>query len=423
MKFFFSKFIILNLVLIFSSIPLFGQDDFSSFMTEEDIPILQLSGEGIINTRYKIKYSYPLNSNIDVYPEINLNLDYIGERSEFHGGLGFSAYASTDPEQLIKEAYFQLYFNNFNIELGYLKLLWGKGDGVFTFDNLNAFNYTDFINKTYMKQKIPETMIKINFPFGMQGMVEAVYTPVFTSDIYPELTEDGDWEQTAYKIIDSPNTTTLSDSQLGLRFTNCIGGFDLGASYQYTFLRESLIDLDVSPIPSNSWDRVHLLGAETAFVVLAFNIWAEAAYYMTTDFAGNDPLVHNNQFVYLLGFSRDLMVHNISLNIQVKSKLKLFPDNITDPSDIDFNSDSNYNTSLLIASLKDSYFNEKITAKLKGTYSIEGNDFMITPELEINLIEDTWLNIKYSFFYGDSDTLYGQFEDNDFFEIKMVYSF
>lgn len=54
---------------------------------------------------------------------------------------------------------------------------------------------------------------------------------------------------------------------------------------------------------------------------------------------------------------------------------------------------------------------------------MKDGDFMIIPELRLNLVEDTWLNVKYAFFYGDSDTLFGQFENNDFLEIRMEYSF
>ncbi len=422
MKIFLKQIIIINLILLFSALPLFGQDGFTSFITEEDTPGLQWTGKGILNTRYYADYSNILESNIDVDSEINLDLEFIGDRSEFHGKIGFSGYSSMLPEQLIKEAYSQLYFNKFNIEAGYMKLIWGKGEEVFTFDNINAVDYTDFINPSYMDRKLAEVMIKINVPFGMQGMVEAVYTPVFTSDIYPG-TGDENWFQSAYDLIDIADTSTLADNQLGLRFSNSIGGFDLGASYQYTFLRESLADLAVSGLPLVSRDRIHLFGAETAFVVAAFNIWAEAAYYMTRDLAGDDPLVHNNRFLYLFGFSRDLMIHNISLNIQVKSELKLASDRITGASDIDYESDTAYDSYLLTAGLRDSFLNEKITAELNGTYSIQDGDFMIMPELRINLVEDTWLNMKYTFFYGDSNTLFGQFEDNDFLEIRMEYSF
>ncbi|MDA3938039.1 MAG: hypothetical protein PF693_01855, partial [Spirochaetia bacterium] len=205
--------------------------------------------------------------------------------------------------------------------------------------------------------------------------------------------------------------------QLGLRITNSIFGYDLGISYQYTFLRES-----DQKIP-NSLERIHLFGLETAFVIAAFNIRAESAYYMTSDFSGKNPLVHNNKLQYLFGFDRDLMIHNISINIQGMGEFKLGTEGITGISDIDYESNDAYSSHLLTAGLKDSFLNEKITTELNGTYSMEDGDFMVIPELRLNLIEDTWLNMKYTFFYGDSDTFFGQFEDNDFLEIRMEYSF
>ena len=129
-----------------------------------------------------------------------------------------------------------------------------------------------------------------------------------------------------------------------------------------------------------------------------------AAYYMTGDFAGDDPMVHNNRLLYLFGFDRDLLVHNLSIDIKVQGEIKLNSDNI-DASDIEYGPD------------------EKLTVELNGAWSIEDGDFMIMPELQFSLVEDTWLNMKYTFFYGDSDTFFGQFEDNDFLEIRLVYSF
>ena len=415
----------ISLILLISTLPLFGQDGFSSFMTYEDIPALQWSGEGSLNTRYYSDYSNILESNIDVYPKINLDLDYIGERSEFHGKIGFSGYSnlqnqsdvSTFVDQIIEEAYFRLFFNKFDIEAGYMKIIWGKGDEVFTFDNLNATDYSDFINPSYMDRKISEAMIKLNVPFGMQGMVEAVYTPVFTPDINPT---DGVWVQSDYEALE--DTSTIAHSQLGFRITNSIRGFDLGTSYQFTFLREPVVDLSITDSLPVSWERIHLFGLETAFVILGFNIRSEAAYYMTSDFAGDDPLVYNNRLLYLFGFDRDLLVHNLSINIQGRGEIKTGSDNIS-LSDIEYDPTGVYKSHLIEGGLRDSFLNERIIAELNGAYSIEDEDFMIMPEFRINLVEDTWVNMKYTFYYGDSNTLFGQFEDNDFLEIRMEYSF
>ena len=135
MKIFLKQIIIIDLILLFSALPLFGQEGFTSFMTDEDTPGLQWSGKGILNTRYYADYSNVMESNIDVYPEMNLDLDYSSDRSEFHGRINISGnpnYQTLDEvsqylEQMIDEAWFQIFFNNFNIETGYIKLIWGKG--------------------------------------------------------------------------------------------------------------------------------------------------------------------------------------------------------------------------------------------------------------------------------------------------------
>ena len=434
---FYKKFIIsICIILITAAWSLYSQDNFSSFMTDEDISLLQWSGVGILNSRYSSDYNNIIESNIDIYPEINLNLDYIGERSEFHGSMEFSGHPdfrdqntiSLDMQQIIDEAYFCLYLNRFNLETGYIKFIWGKDDKVFTFDNINASDYTDFINPLYIDRKIAETLIKFNIPFGIQGMVETVYAPVFTPDIYPV---NGEWVQHDYKCLpgeieeitfNPENTSTIAHSQFGLRITNSFVGFDMGASYQYTFLRDPIISIISDDNFKISWDRVHLFGLETAFVILGFNIRSEAAYYLTADLSGDDPKIHNNRILYLFGFDRDLLVHNLSINIRGLGEIQLESDKIS-PSDIEYQSDGIYLSHRIEGGFRDSFYNGKITAELNGAWSIEDKDFMIIPQFRINLVEDTWLNMKYTFFYGGRNTLFGQFQDNDFLEIRMEYSF
>lgn len=410
------------LFILILTLPLTAQDDFSSFMTDEYITELQWSGSGSLISRYSSEYNNILNSKIDVYPQINLDLDYIGDKSEFRGKIVFSGYSNLNNHtdlnillsQIIDEAYIRLFFNKFDIEAGYMKIIWGKGDNFFTFDNLNTTDYTDFINQEYLDRKVPDAMIKFNIPFGMQGMVEAVYTPVFSNNIYPT---DSTWSQNIYQSTEI--SSTASNSQLGIRITNSPGGLDLGTSYQFTFIREPFTETGFETL---SMDRAHILGLETAFVILGFNIRSEAAYYLTNDIKGDDPLVHNNKALFLLGFDRDLIIHNLSINIQSLGEIKIGANNI-EFSDIEYTSDEKYKKYLISGGFRDSFFNERIITELTGAYYIEDKDFMIVPEIKIHLVEDTQLFIKYTFFYGDNNTLFGQFKNNDFLEIKMEYSF
>ncbi|MDA3941645.1 MAG: hypothetical protein PF693_20440, partial [Spirochaetia bacterium] len=164
---------ILGLLFLFLISPIISQEDFISFMDDETTTELQWSGSGSLNTRYYTDYHNPLESNVGVFPKLKLNLDYKSHRSEFHSRINLSG----DPNILIQddmsyylkkmldEVYFQMFFYNINFEAGYIKLIWGKGNNFFTFDNLNALDYTDFLNPSYLDRKIAEAMIKLNIPF------------------------------------------------------------------------------------------------------------------------------------------------------------------------------------------------------------------------------------------------------------------
>jgi hypothetical protein len=47
-----------------------------------------------------------------------------------------------------------------------------------------------------------------------------------------------------------------------------------------------------------------------------FILRGEAAYLLTGDTAGDDPLVHNNRVEYLAGFDVNLPLGNLNLNVQ-----------------------------------------------------------------------------------------------------------
>jgi hypothetical protein len=420
-----SKYFLFSLFIFLLTLPpVGGQQNFSSFMDKETDKKLQWSGSGSLISRYYANYGDILNSKIDIYPVINLNIDYILDNSEFHGSLNLPGQinlSSLDDvslylKKMIDEAYIQLYFNGFNIETGYVKTIWGKGNKFFTFDNINALDYTDFLNPDYIDRKISEPIVKVSIPYSMQGLIEAVYSPAFTYDIYPS---QGEWVM-ANSLVRQSEDKYLDNGQLGLRISNSIGGFDIGTSYQFSFFRKQKPD----PLELlDPRDRIHLFGLETAFVIAAFNIRSELAYYMTKDISGSDIDTFNNRLQYLFSFDRDILIHNISFNFQIIGEYIFNTDNIPGPADIEYVSNGVYNSNLIIAGLKDTFFNEKLLINLEGSYSMENYDLMVSSELDYNFLEDTWLNIKYSFFYGDSNTFFGQYTNNDFLEIKIKYSF
>lgn len=411
--------------------------DFSSF-AEAPEKALSINGSLVFKTRYLFNYDRIGHSGIETFPELKLRLQYENVHSEIFTALNVSKNVLfADFGMLMDEAYLRLFYDKFIITAGFMKVVWGKGDDVHVIDVLNPMDYSDFINPDYIERKAAEKMVKLDLLFGAQSQLELVYEPVFTPDTIPTT---GIW--TPYKVrmlystlegvvldpldaIIYPDTNRLDYSALALRFSGVLGSFDLGAMYYYGFLREPSIDLSRLLIDNRvyiSYDRVHVFGAEAACVLLGFNLRGEAGYYLTEDTGGDDPLVHNNRFGYVLGFDKDLPLSNLNLNMQIFGTCILKKGGI-EAQDIEYDDEGKYSTTILVTSVSDRYRHGKVMPEISFIYGIERGDYMIRPKLDLILRDDVKLTFLYSVFEGKRDTNFGQFRDNDFFQAAFNYSF
>ncbi|MFO7818844.1 MAG: hypothetical protein R6V17_01275, partial [Halanaerobacter sp.] len=336
----------------------------------------------------------------------------------------------------------------------------GKGDKLHVVDNLNGEDLTDFVNPEYLERQIGEEMLKMNYYLGT-GTLEAVYTPNFTPD---KLATSGNWLTDEMAEINSlepvlieqfgavnaagvkesllnNSQQEIEDGQFALRYTNSKGGYDYGFSfyqghlkrpsmdrtalakledpnYDYSSAQEFLNDLDLH------YDDVSVLGTEMSTVLAGINSRAELAYYLTDDTDGNDPAVHNNRVAWLIGGDRDLPLHNLNLNLQVKSEYILDHEAIEDnPSDIEYNQDNEYFTNLLSLEVSDEFKKETVLPTMTLVYNLETDDYYLDNELEVELKDDTSLIMNYKLFQGDSGTDFGQFDENDYLSARLEYDF
>ncbi|OQY07415.1 MAG: hypothetical protein B6I28_05625 [Fusobacteriia bacterium 4572_132] len=214
--------------------------------------------------------------------------------------------------------------------------------------------------------------------------------------------------------------TKIKNGQIGARYTNSKAGYDYGISYYKGALRTP--SLDSSTLELN-YDDVNIFGSELSTVLFGINSRAELAYYMTEDTDGKDATVHNNKIAWVIGGDRDLPIHNVNVNIQNKGEYILNNDEINGTDDVEYNSDEKYTTNTIITKISDKFKNERILPELQFVYNIEDGDYMLNNQIEIKLKDDTSMTVMYKMFEGDSDTIFGEFDKNDFAEVKFEYEF
>lgn len=186
-------------------------------------------------------------------------------------------------------------YKKFDIDIGLMKLVWGKADKVHCVDNMNYTDYSDFLNPEFIDRKKAEKLIRFNY-FLDNGSVEFVYAPEFHADIYPAT---GVWAQSSLATLNSVFT------QVGT----------------------------------------------------------------------------------------------------------------------DYDSQGKYSTTLIITQISDKYLNEKLKPNVKFYYNVEKHDYIIRPEIILALNDERILSLSYSNYGGKSDTLFGQFDNNDFIEAKLDVKF
>jgi hypothetical protein len=411
-----------------------GSSGLNDETTAEGPEGLDISGRFRFNTRYYTGGGSLKSSPVNTYPEVKLDFLYQNRNSDLFASLQFTRdVLFNDLDNLIDEAYLRLYYERFDLEMGFQKVIWGPGDEAHVIDVLTPMDYSDFVNQDYIDRKVAELMIKFNWSFLGGSLLEMVYQPVYTPDIFPL---EGPWVPHDLKMllqsgldpstdIIEPNTTTLKFGQFAARWSKAPERLDLGVLYYYGYLREPSIDYQRLLLENKaylSYDRVHFLGGDLGTVLWGFNTWLEAGYYITGDWSGDDPRVHNHRLVILLGFDRDLNVSNLNLEFQLRGSYVMHSGRIL-PGDTEYNTKETYTDDVLILALRDRYVRERVCPVISIAYTAEKGDFIVWPEIDFTLRDDATLTLMYLVYSGDPETYFGQFEDKDFFEARFEYRF
>jgi hypothetical protein len=457
--------VVLTVLAILALTPLAAQDDnfddgsFFREITEGDgetqtepeaaRPVPEIGGELRLANRYTLDYGTPGDTGISSVPGVRLNLDYAGTNTDVVISLEIEQETSfEDPAALIDEAYLRYYGGGFDLEAGYMKVVWGPGDGTHAVNVLNPIDYSDFINPSYLERLTAAPMFKLNVPVN-GGLMELVYLPLFSSDYIPQ---EGAWApaearalsagleaaialasagddftalQMQENAVREETTADLGHSQLAFRFTKSVGAADLGAVYYLGYFKQPTVDksgiVSAAPHVSLTYDRVQMIGIEGSGVLGAFNLRGEAGWYVSDDFQGDDPAVRNSELRWVGGFDCNLPLSNLNLNIQETGSLIMDYQNISAGDDVQ--RDTAQTSNRLIVNLSDSWNNEKILPEITFIYGLEDQDWRAGPELTVVAGDNIGIQLAGGIYGGDDDGFFGQYDGNDFVELTVSYAF
>ncbi|QEN05968.1 hypothetical protein EW093_15110 [Thiospirochaeta perfilievii] len=437
---------LLLLTTIFTVLPLVADDFFDDFATDEagSTNGVEISGSIDLGLR-SYNFEDMLDETADVDTNANLKLTYQGSLADI------TLTTKVNKESItLDECYTNMYFDKFNVEAGILKTVWGKGDKLHVVDLLNPTDYSTYFITDYLENKIATPTVKFNIPLGATGLLELAYLPTFSSDVLPT---SGRWVPNDVKVLLSTvtnlvkssaaakygevytanigtatpeqignatglayaaslevlqagsdmsqyyqDTNSLSFGQYAVRGTASLSGYDLGLLYYYGYnskpeLNESKMLLE--------YEKKQMIGLEFGRAILGFNLRGELAYYLMDK--------SENSLNYVAGFDYNFPIHNLNLNAQIKGNY--------------FLDSENDNTNMVVGKLSDTFNHEATSLSVTTIYFVEDKDFMIKPEFTTNIGDTTKLEITTCLFNGDSDTMLGQYDDNDYISVNINYMF
>lgn len=235
-----------------------------------------------------------------------------------------------------------------------------------------------------------------------------------------------------------PDMNQIKYGQYGLRLSGSAGPVDMAGQYYYGRYKTPSVNTEklISEAMAGGnirdciyYDPVHIFGADLAAAIAMFNFKSEASYYMTYDFKGTDPAVHNNSVQWLLGFDVDIPLNNINLNVQnIGSYIIGFKNvkqnNADGKFDMDWNAAEKPTNNKIVCNISDSWLHETLTDSLTVIWGIEHNDAVIMPRIKYKIKDEFYIEGMGAYIYAkDKKSEFSAWKNNHFVQVCFEYKF
>ena len=235
-----------------------------------------------------------------------------------------------------------------------------------------------------------------------------------------------------------PDMHNIKYGQYGIRLSGSAGPVDMAGQYYFGHYKTPSIDVDAmvaNALAGKSladcvhYDPVHIFGIDLGTAIAMFNLKSEFAYYMTGDFKGTDPAVHNNSIQWVMGFDVDIPLNNINVNIQnlgawTLGFKKVKENNENGKFDMDWNTAEKSTNNKLIVNISDSWLHENLTDSITCIWGIEHNDFVIIPKLRYRIKDELYVEGTGAYIYAaNKKSEFSNWKNNHFVQASLEYRF
>lgn len=332
----------------------------------------------------------------------------------------------------LREAYIDLFFNNFDLRVGKQQIVWGKADGVFITDVVSPKDLREFLLPDFDEIRIGITSIKLNYYFGTDNAFELVLAPEFKPTLFaepgsiwfPAMPLQGVKIDMSQKEI----TPSLENSEAFLKFSKLSDfvDYEIMAGYMWDDDQSMHTRRYMNPTtPTPTLDsvvvtpqhhRLGLFGGSLGTEIRGVVLRSEAAMYMGKNFMSTSPmtpdgLIEKDYVHYLVG--ADWITGGVNFSVQFMQEAIL---------DYDPNIAKDEITNTMTFLARDSYYNDKLTVEFFAYWGLTNEDALIRPRIIYEIYNGLNLTVGTNIFVG-SKGQFGQFDNNDMAYFKLKYNF
>lgn len=305
-------------------------------------------------------------------------------------------------------------------KIGKQQVVWGEADGLKLLDVVNPQSYREFILDDVEDSRIPLWMVKAEVSVFEDSQLQLLWVPDSTThDLAPQSSPfaftspllvpvpSGN-SKVDLRSSGAPNRLFL-DSDVGGRLSTFTNGWDMTFNYLYHYVDEPVFRTGLSSggvVTEGEYERSHLLGGSASSVFGNWTVRTELAYekdrYHRTKqvFPG---VVQADQFGSVIGFDYQGWTDQLI-------SFQWFQTTILDNTD-QLQKERTEDTVSLLWDI--SFMNETLKLRFLNLYSVDHDDGLLRPKLTYNLLSNLDVILSLDKFYGDSDGVYGQFDEND----------
>jgi len=313
-----------------------------------------------------------------------------------------------------------------DLKIGRQILTWGKGDLLFINDLFPKDWQSFFIGREIEYLKAPSDALKLNIN-TKAVQINFVYTPQFDPDRY--LTG----ERVSLIVQGQPNAFTkdntlpvtlpnqfFRNAEYAIRFQKTIGKLDLALyGYHGYWKSPSAYNLDKMAFDFPSL-TTYGLSIETN--LLKGIVAAEMGHYISgDDQSGDNPLIRNSDFRYLISYNRDFKKDwNIGLQFYSEITLKYQELIRAIPLVSSLPAKTLNQFSIRVGKM---LLKQKLNLSLISFYSFSGKDSYIRPNFSYKFTDKIKCDIGGNIFLSKNpSTFWGQFDRNDNIYLGFKYN-